>query len=172
MSNRLVKNIVHFIAYIILQVMIFKSFTLFGAASCFIYVGFILLYPFDISRIQLMLLSFLMGLIVDIFYDTLGLHAFVSVLLAYLKPAYLKLITPTGGYENVVRPKLKNFGFSWFILYAYPLIILHHLTLYFTEAGGFSHFGYLMIKAFMSSLFTTIVLVIFQYFSSEESRSY
>jgi hypothetical protein len=145
-----------------LQVFLFDNMVLFGTAFCFIYIGFILLIPLEVSTVILIVIGFFTGLSLDVFYNSLGINAASATLVAYLRPYWLSIITPTGGYEDVRIPSLKTMGFSWFVIYALPLIFLHHISLFFIEAGEMSHFGLILKKSFFSSLFTFAILVIGQ----------
>jgi hypothetical protein len=156
-----------FFIYLLLQVLLFKSFVLFNTAFCFLYVAFILLLPIEISTLALMFIGFALGFMIDIFYDSLGLHAFTLVLIGYVRNYWLSVISPQGGYDAGVGPTLGVNGAQWFLVYTLPLIFLHHVVLFFVEAGGFSVFWYTMLKVIGSLLFTMTVLVLIQYISTE-----
>ncbi|MCZ8216773.1 MAG: Rod shape-determining protein MreD [Cyclobacteriaceae bacterium] len=109
-----------------------------------------------------MVIAFAMGLGVDIFYDSVGLHAMSSVFMVYLRGYWLNRITPQGGYDRNSLPTLAMNGVQWFIVYALPLIFVHHLVLFFVEAGGTMYFWFTLFKVLMSTLFTLAALVIAQ----------
>lgn len=156
-------QVIVFLVYLSLQVFLFDNMVLFRSAFCFVYVGFILLLPLQMSSTLLISVSFLAGLIVDMFYSTPGINASASVLIGFLRPYWLGLITPRGGYEEIDIPRLKVLGFSWFITYALPLIFIHHLTLFIVEAGDLFNFWFVINKTFLSTIYTTSILVIGQY---------
>jgi hypothetical protein len=158
----LLYNIVILVVYLMLQVFLFDNMVLFGTAFCFIYIGFILLLPLEISTVTLIMFGFFTGLSIDVFYNSLGVNAASATLIAYLRPYWLSTITPSGGYEDVRLPTLKIMGLPWFITYALPLIILHHFTLFIIEAGDLYHFGIIIKKTFLSSLFTFVILLVAQ----------
>jgi hypothetical protein len=81
-----------------------------------------------------MAIAFLLGFSVDIFYDSIGINAAASVLIGFLRPYWLKIVTPRGGYEEVVIPNLKTLDFGWFFTYSLPLIFIHHFALFFIES--------------------------------------
>ena len=163
MSKRsIIYSVLVFVVYLMLQVLLFDNMVLFGTAFCFIYIGFILLLPLEVSTVLLITIGFFTGLSIDVFYNSLGVNAASATLVAYLRPYWLSTITPSGGYEDVHIPSLKVMGFSWFITYALPLIFLHHITLFIIEAGAMYHFGLIFKKTFFSSLFTFTILVIGQ----------
>lgn len=158
----IIYNFLVFVIYIMLQVFFFDNMVLFGTAFCFIYIGFILFLPFELSTVMLVVLGFITGFSIDIFYNSLGVNAASATLVAYLRPFWLSTITPSTGYEDIRTPALKVMGFSWFITYALPLIFLHHLSLFFIEAGELYHFWLILKKTFFSSIFTFAILVIGQ----------
>lgn len=167
----IVVQVFYFIIYLILQVVLVQNMVLFDVAFCFLYLGFLLMLPFEAGAIRLMLMGLLMGLAVDIFYNSLGIHAAASVFIMYLRPHVVRLTTPRGGYENWMTPKLKIMGFEWFSVYSLILIFLHHLLLFFIEAGGFSNFFYTLLKVLASTAFTYVVIVIIQYLFYSSRRS-
>jgi hypothetical protein len=165
MSRSGILHIIYFFLYLFAQVLLLKKLVLFDTSFCLLYVAFILLLPIEINNLALMLIAFLLGFSVDIFYDSLGLHALALVFLAYLRNYWLATITPQGGYESGSGPTLAVNGFQWFLVYSIPLVFVHHLVLFFAEAGGFGLFWFTMLKVLGSLLFTTSIMVILQYLS-------
>ncbi len=163
-------NLFIFLVYLLLQVFLFDNMVLFGTAFCFIYIGFILLLPLQTSPIVLILTAFGSGLVVDLFYNIPGVNAAASVLIAFIRPFWLSMITPRGGYEDVDVPSLKIFGFSWFLTYALPLIFIHHLALFIIEAGELLNFWFVIKKSIFSSLYTFTILTIGQYIFGKKMR--
>jgi hypothetical protein len=163
-------QIVLFFVYLILQVVLLKNLVLFNTSFCFLYVAFILLLPVEMGNLLLMLIAFLLGISVDIFYNSLGLHTMALVLLAYLRNHWLATITPQGGYDIGTPPTLAANGLQWFLVYTLPLVFVHHLVLFFVEASGFTLFWYTMLKAISSLLFTMAVMLLLQYLSLDRRR--
>lgn len=162
--------VVYFIVYLLAQVMLFKQLVLFNTAFCFVYIVFILLLPIQTNSTVLMFVAFLLGFSVDIFYDSLGLHALSLVLIAYVRNLWLSTITPQGGYDTGQGPTLAMNGLQWFIVYSLPLVFIHHFTLFFVEAGGFGLFWYTMSKVITSLMFTMTIILFLQYFSFKRRR--
>jgi len=159
--DNLLSYFLYFIAFTLLQAIFFRNFILFNTAFCFIYVAFILLLPLETGPILLMLLGFIMGVTIDIFYSSLGLHAAACVLIAYLRPHWISMLTPKGGYEAGAQLSLGSMGFSWFLTYSFALIFIHHFALFYIEANGFQFFFFTFSKVFFSSLLTMTVVMIF-----------
>jgi hypothetical protein len=153
-------HIILFFVYVLVQVMVLKNLVLFDSAFCFLYVAFILLLPFELSATLTVLIGFLVGFTIDIFYDSMGLHAFATVLLGYARNYWLAVITPQGGYDSGNSPTITTNGIQWFLVYSIPLVFIHHFILFFLEASGFDLFWFTMLKI-MGSLFFTMIVIIF-----------
>ena len=162
-SKTYISVIVSFFLYVLFQVLLLKNFILFDTAFCFLYVAFILLLPLEMGPLALMLVAFVVGFSVDLFYDSLGINAAASVFIGFLRPYWLNIVTPRGGYEEIVIPNLKTMDFGWFFTYALPLIFIHHLFLFFLEAGGFELFFFTLSKVLFSTLLTFFIIVLTQY---------
>ena len=163
MTNRsIIFQVISFFAYVLVQVIFLRNVVLFDKAFCFIYVGFLLFLPLETNRPLLMLLGFVTGFAIDIFYDSLGIHAAACVFIMFVRNIWLNLITPQGGYDAGMVPSIRSSGWQWFMMYMVPLVFLHHMILFFTEASGFHLFGFTMMKVLMSTLFTVVTLLISQ----------
>lgn len=169
-SFNLLAQVFFFLVYLLLQVVLMQDVVLFDVAFCFIYLGYLLLLPFETGSIRLMLLGFIMGLSVDIFFNTFGIHAAASVFIMYVRPYVVRVLAPRGGYEPGMNPKLRVMGVQWFSGYSLLLIFLHHFVLFFAEAG-FVMPGYTMLKVVASTAFTFVVLVLVQYLFYSDRRA-
>ncbi len=163
-------HIILFFGYVLVQVMLLKELVLFDSAFCFLYVAFILLLPFELSAIMTIAIGFFTGFTIDIFYDSMGLHAFAMVLMSYLRNYWLSVITPQGGYDAGNSPTIAANGVQWFLVYSIPLVFIHHFVLFFLEASGFEMFWYTMLKIISSMFFTMIVIIFLQFLSPQRRR--
>ena len=163
MTNRtIVFQVLSFFAYVLVQVIFLRNVVLFDTAFCFIYVGFLLFLPLETNRPLLMLLGFITGICVDVFYDSIGIHAAACVFTMFIRNIWLNRIVPQGGYDPGMIPSIRSNGWQWFFIYIVPIVFLHNTVLIFTEAATFSLFGFSMMKVLMTTIFTVVVLVVFQ----------
>jgi rod shape-determining protein MreD len=163
MNRNIVIQLISFFIYLFYQVLILKNIVLFNTAFCFLYVAYLFFLPVESNNLVLMLMGFAMGFAIDVFYDSLGLHALACVFVMYVRNYYLTAITPQGGYDSSATPSIATNGMQWFLVYTIPLVLLHHSVLFFVEAGGFEMFWYTLWKVLTSTVFTTLVTVIVQY---------
>ena len=164
MINFLYRNIGRFIVLVLIQVLILDNIQFSGYVNPFIYVLFILLLPFETPNWLIILLGFVLGLTIDLFSNTIGMHAFATVFMAFLRPYVLKIIEPHDGYEPGTFPRLYYFGFTWFLKYSIILVFLHHLFLFYIEVFRFTDFFSTLMRVILSVLFSMVIIVLSQYF--------
>ena len=163
MSRSSIILIISFILHLAFQLVFLKNAVLFHSAFCFLYIAVLLLLPVETTAVFLMLVGFMTGIFVDMFYDSLGLHALACVFMMYVRNFWLGRLTPQGGYDSSVIPNISMNGLQWFLTYSIPLIFIHHSILFFTEVGGFQYFGFTLLKVVFSTVYTVMVILIVQY---------
>ena len=163
MNRNNLYKIISFFLYLFIQVLVFNKIVLFGTAHNFIYIGFLLTLPFEIAVIPGMLIGMMLGLGIDAFSNTFGIHAAASVLLMYLRPIMISYLTPQGGYPAGVLPKPNILGLSWFTYFSLPLIFIHQAVLFFIEYGGVTMFWETSWKVVASTFYSFLLIVIIQY---------
>lgn len=169
-SRHILPQALNFIMYMILQVLIVRNLVLFDVSFCYLYIGFLLLLPIEVSIIMCMMLGFTVGILVDIFYNTFGIHAAACVFIMYIRHYWIETITPRGGYDLGVTPTPQSLGLRWFITYAFPLTLVHHALIFYIEMGGFDLFYYTLIKVLASTAFTLVMVVVIQYILHSSRR--
>lgn len=166
MINDVIKNIIRFIFLVLFQVLILNNVQLSGYLNPFLYVLFILMLPFQTPKWLVLVLAFIIGISVDMFSDTGGMHAAASVFMAFLRDPVLRLISPREGYDTAHSPTVQQFGFGWFFSYAGVLVLGHHLVLFYMEAFHFSDFFSTFFRVILSSIFSLTLIFISQFFFS------
>lgn len=157
-----ISHLLQFFIFIALQVFLIKYLVLFNTGFCFIYIAFLLFLPIQLPSVILLLMGFTLGITIDTFYDTAGIHAAACVLLAYIRPHVLRFLTPRDDYDANDSVNVRLMGWTWFITYTLVLIFLHHLLLFFLELGGLKVVGFTLLKVIFSTLYTFTVVVILQ----------
>lgn len=163
MISDILANAFRFIILVLVQTLILNNIQLSGYINPYLYVLFILLLPIETPKWLLLLLAFFTGLGVDMFSNTMGLHASACVFMAYFRPYLLKVLAPREGYANETKLSLRSMNLRWFITYASILVVLHHLFLFYTEAFRFSEFFSTLLRVILSSFFTLLLILICQY---------
>ncbi len=132
----------------------------------YLYPLIILLLPLQTPVWLLLILGFFTGLTVDVFNNTAGMHAFATVLFAYLRTNVLNALLPKNLSEyGSQSPGVKNMGWIPFLTYSAFLILIHHIAFFTLEMWSFQNIGYLLLKVLASAatsmLFVVCYLLLF-----------
>lgn len=165
MIRYIIKYGVSFILLVLFQGLILNEIELGGYINPFLYVIFIIALPFDTPDWLVLSLGFLIGLFIDIFTSTIGMHISATVFMAFIRVFILKLLRPRDGYEFNTHPSLQHMGIIWYLNYSAILILAHHLFLFFVESFKFSQFFATSGRAILSSIFTLALVFIVQLFN-------
>jgi hypothetical protein len=157
-------HIFRFVGLIILQILLLRL-NLHGFINPYVYPLFLLLLPFEIAPAILIFYGFVLGISVDMFTNTMGIHAAVSVFTAFLRPHVLNMLIPSGGYDSETAPRIKDMGFTWFIAYTGILVFLHHIVLFYLEIMRWSETFYILGKTLFSTIIALIIILVIEYFS-------
>lgn len=126
----------------------------------YIYYLFILWLPHSTPRLMLLVIGFFTGLSLDYFKMTPGLHASVCVLIAYVRPFIISLLSPKDTTEFTHRePSPRGMGWSPYLVYALILTLLHHIYLTFLEWMQFGSFLSFIIKAGTTSAISMLLII-------------
>ena len=142
-----------FVGLILLQVLILNNVHIAGVATPFLYVYFILKFNSGTSRNELMVWGFCMGLAIDIFSNTPGMNAAATVLLAFLRPLFLRLFTPRDNPDSFI-PSFKTMGISPFLKYTTASVFVHSLALLSIEFFSFTSIPLLLLRVVSSTILT------------------
>jgi len=151
-----------FLVLVAVQVLVLNQIQFSGYINPYIYVLFVMLLPLNAPRYAVLLLSFLIGLAVDVFSNSLGIHTAAAVFIAYIRPLVIRVITNREEELNDY-PGLLQTGPVWFISYTSIMVVIHHLVLFYIEVFTFSGFFTTLYRVFLSSIFSIFVIVLSQF---------
>ncbi len=155
------RNIVRFVFFILLQVYVLNKVPhLHRYITPYIYYLFILWLPFGISRQWLLVVGFLTGLTLDYFMMTPGLHAAASLLVAYVRPFLIQILTPRDSSDfNYREPSPQAMQWTPYAIYVLVLTLLHHGYLVFLEWLSFGSFLGFLIKIIATTGISLLLVV-------------
>jgi len=168
MNSTLFVNIFRFILLLAVQIIIFNNMNFLGYISPFPYILFIILYPVNGNKSGLLLASFLLGFIMDIFSNSGGIHTTACIVLAYYRPYIFKFSFGLSyEYQTIkLNDVLTPERFSFILLAA----LIHHFTLFLLEAFQFSFFWDILLQTLLSTAFTIILCIIIIYLIKPNRR--
>ena len=163
MIVNILQLILRFFVLVAIQVLILNNIQLGGIINPYLYVLFLITLPVQTPRVLLLFIGFFLGISIDLFQNSIGIHASACVLIAFIRPFWLKLVAPRDGFEPDESPEIKKFGFRWFLVYASMLVFIHHLVIFNLEIFRLSDFFTTQLRVIYSSLFTLTLIIISQY---------
>jgi rod shape-determining protein MreD len=163
MISLVARNIIRLIFLVLFQVTILNYVALGGYINPYLYVMFILMLPFETPKWLLLISAFVLGISVDMFSDTAGIHAAACVFMAFARPGVLNLVSSRQEYEPGIQPIIRDLGFKWFISYTLILVVIHHFLIFYLEVFSFREFFQTFFRAVLSIMFTMLLLILSQY---------
>ena len=169
--NKNALQIIRFVVLVLFQVLVINHIRLGGYVHPYIYLIFIMLLPFSTPKWQLLVLGFGLGLVIDMFTGTPGLHAGATTLMAFCRPSIIKLVSGNMKFENITEPNLSQLGGMWFFRYALCMVFVHHFALFFLESFSVKLIGQVLLRIVISvpvSVF--LIMMILYIFKTDKKR--
>jgi rod shape-determining protein MreD len=168
MNSTLLVNIFRFVLLLAVQIIIFNNMNFLGYISPFPYILFIILYPVNGNKSGLLIASFLLGLIMDMFSNSGGIHTTACLVLAYFRPFIFKFSFGLSyEYQTIkLNDVLTPERFSFILL----SVVIHHLILFTLEAFQFSFILDVLLRTLLSTLFTLLICIIIIYLIKPNRR--
>jgi|TARA_B100001094_G_C18102869_1_gene756745 rod shape-determining protein MreD len=157
LNNLIFVNITRFFLLILVQVLILNQINLFGYVNPYLYILFIIIYPFTANKSLLIFSSFLLGLFVDVFSDSGGIHAAASVFIAFIRPAILKYSFGISYEYNTIKISSKDYLKQ--MIYVGSMVFLHHFILFALEIFNINHFLLFLNSVLFSSIFSIVIIL-------------
>lgn len=154
------KNVVEFLSWfvglVMLQVLLLNNIEIAGVINPFLYVYLIIALPIHTNRISLIFTGFFLGLVIDAFSNTWGIHAMATTLVAFLRPHIFRIVSTQEEMDKVM-PRFRTMGVNY-VKYIVLMVFIHHLTLFLLEAFSFQYFGVVILKTLVSFVITILLI--------------
>ncbi len=159
---------VYFVVFVLIQLPLLYKFVFLDSAFGFFYLGFLLLLPLGLNPFLRIFIGFAVGLIIDIFSSTPGLHASACTLVMYLREYWLRTIRDD--LDEDVNLSIGRLGFRGSIVYMIPLLFLHLLIVFSVEHGKWIGFGLVVKRVLFSTIFTFTTILILSFLMMRRRR--
>lgn len=152
-------SMLRFVLLVLVQILIFNNLNFAGFINPVVYILFIYWYPIKENRTTFLIVSFLLGLCIDIFSDTLAINAAATVTIAYFRPVLMRFVFGVN-YEFQsfkLNSSTKAQQFTFLAL----LIIIHHFTYFSLEIFSFTNSLLILQKTFVIGPASLILCLLF-----------
>lgn len=156
--NVALQNIVRFCVLILVQVFVLNNIRFLGYINPYIYILFIFALPVRFPKGFSLILAFILGLIIDSFTNTLGIHTFATVLIAFLRNPVIKLFASVEEGVNPT-PSFLSFGAGPYMKYVITLVFIHHTAFFFLEIFSSIGIWQTLIRIILNTIVTSIIIL-------------
>ncbi|WLD22825.1 rod shape-determining protein MreD [Flavobacterium dauae] len=156
MNNTTVLNTLRFIVLVFFQVTVFNNIHFFGYITPYPYILFILLYPLNVNRHLFLIFSFLLGLVLDIFNNSGGVHTTACITLAYVRQSLLKM---SFGYSYEFHMmRITDKISKELVTYVITSVLIHHTVLIVLEIFNINFVWEIILRIITSSIFSILLI--------------
>lgn len=163
MSNYRV-NIIRVVLLLFAQILIFNfvRITWFNMPfiEVFLYPLILFLFPLRISNSVLIFIGFLVGLIVDVFQNTPGVHSGAGAFSGFIRPYVINYLAPRGGYKVNIAPTIDALDLRWFSIYCAIMISFHCFVVSLMDVFQIKLLHYILLRTILTGLVSYVVIMI------------
>lgn len=153
----LARYVFFFLFLLFMEIFVVAKFNIHFYLNPHIYILFIIVLPVFMNRHLVILLGFLLGLTVDQFTGTGGLHAAATVIMAFLREILLVSFASREGYGKDDFLSIERLGLVNFLLYSGFMIFIHHFFLFLFELFTFRNFLFTLLRTVSSGLLSLVL---------------
>lgn len=132
------------------QLLLLENVQLFGYLNPYYYPILILLWPVRWNRALSLVVALVLGMVMDLFENSGGLHTSALVLLAYVRPYLLKSLVARA-VEEGLSVNLSSLGPTKFITFTTMGLFVFHFWLFLLEAFAWNEFFWVLIRSSAST---------------------
>ena len=152
------KQIGRYVVVMLLQVLLFDQLQLWGACHPYIYILCLLMMPITLPHNVDMLIGALVGLVMDVFCNSLGVHTAACILVMFVRPYLIGALVNDKDRLNE-QISLRSIGMEAILRYVVIMVIIHHLMVFALAAWSWAHIGFVLLETLVSSLITSLIII-------------
>lgn len=169
MINNILRGVIYFVVFVLVQVLVLNNIHFLRIATPFLYLYFIIKMPVGSSRTNVVFLSFLAGLIVDMFSNTSGMHAAACTLIGFYREPLIRMFMGKDLPDGLF-PSYKTFGMGGFFRYVLTIVSLHHAVLFLIESLTLFDPLFLILRILSSVAMTALLVCTVEAFNIIDSQ--
>jgi rod shape-determining protein MreD len=157
-----IKYIILLPLFLFVQIYILNEVMFASYINPYLYLIILFVMPFKTQNWFLLIYAFILGLSVDIFSETLGMHSSACLIIALLKQPITKITIPHNIIEENDELISQKIGVKSFILFTSILVFIHHSILFVLEHASIDF--RIILKIILSTIISSIIITICQFF--------
>lgn len=153
-----IKQLGRYVIVMLLQVLLFNQLQLWGLCHPYIYILCLLMMPLTLPHSVDMIIGAALGIVMDIFCNSLGVHTAACILIMFIRPY---LVGALVNDRNRLTEQLtsRTLGMEAMVKYVIILVLIHHFTVFMLAAWSWSHFWFVLLETTISSLLTIAIIL-------------
>lgn len=156
--NPKLKHFLLFLGVVLAQVLVFDQAVILNNITPYIYPLIIILQPPHSHRLKSLVLAFVLGLSIDVFQNTGGMHASACLIVMYLRPQVLHFnFGLSYDYQTL---SINNAAFLKKLTYVILIVVIHHFVLLSLAYFSIELWQLLLQKLVTSALASIVIIMI------------
>jgi hypothetical protein len=152
------------ILIIFIQIFFLYDVNVFGLITPMVYLYLIIILPFNTPIVLMILYSFIVGFVIDGFYNTGGMHTIPTLLIGLIRPVILSMIVPQKGFDLGGSISIYTWNIFRAAIFIFSLTFIHHFILFSIEAVNLSGVFIIFFRTLLSTLVSMMFMFIFLLF--------
>lgn len=161
MKIEVIRHFFTFIILCIVQILVLNHIELFGCATPFLYVYFIMLFRRGFPRWAVLLWSFFLGIFIDMFSNTPGVAASSATFIGLLQPYLLNLFAPRDSSDDMM-PTMKSLGVARYVYYTIICVFIFNLLFFTVEMFSFFNWLQWALNICGSTMLTVVLILVIE----------
>lgn len=164
-----IKYFIHVLCLLLIQLTILDNIQLHSYIYINIYILAIYTLPYKLKKASILFFGFLLGLLIDVANNTMGIHAAATTFIAFLRPRLLML---TSNREQIddIQGKQKISNFSWFLKYVLISTLAFNIVLMLAEAFTFTNILITLVRIVCSTLASCFFILLYYFIALKKKQ--
>ena len=154
----IVNRLIMFVVLALVQVLVLNYVWLFNLATPLLYVFFVITFPRNSAKGEVLVWCFMLGLVIDLFSNTPGLASGAMTLIGLIQPYLLELFVPRDSAENM-EVSVATLGIAKFFTFSIILTLIYSLLFFALEAFNFFEWQMWLLRSICSTLLTMVLML-------------
>lgn len=165
-----VKFFIHLFALLLVQFILLDNIQVHSYVYINLYILAIYILPYRWSKLLNLFFGFCLGLFIDLVHNTMGIHAFATTFITFIRPQML-LFTSNREQISDVQGRQKISEFTWFFKYIVVNTLIFNCILILCETFSFQNFIITMLRIACSTLASVIFILLYYFIALKEKQN-